>query len=296
MLCEHHVKMVIAIMKVSLMNSKTLPIFAFIGAMATQTAIHADEIYKWVDEAGRIHYGEAKPEAIIDAETININYTSTAPTRTYGEDLERLRELTRELAAERRAREQSRLEQERLALERDKLRLREAYYYGYYDAGYYGYYDTDYYGYYDAGCYGYRDADYYGYYDAGYYGYYDADYYGYYSNQSRKSRYLRRGYAYDRKSSVSFRYSTHKGNTRFKLGLDYGSGRDYHRHHRSGRALDRSGRGKRARNNRAVRYHSRRDGVQSRRASSRRGTVGLRPAAIQSRAARSLQASSRARR
>ncbi len=262
------------------MNPKTLPIFALISAMVTQAAAHAGEIYKWVDEAGRIHYGEAKPEAIIDAETITINYTSTTPTRTYGEDLERLRELTRELAAERRAREQSRLEQERLALERDRLRLREAYYYGYYDAGYYSY----------------RDADYYGYYDAGYYGYRDADYYGYYSNPSRQSRYLRRGYAYDRKSSASLRYSTHKGNTRFKLSLDYGSGRDYHRHYRSGRTFDRSGRGKRARNNRAVRYHSRRDGVQPRLASSRRGTVGLRPAAIQSRAARSLQASSRARR
>ncbi|RHW76126.1 glutaredoxin family protein [Colwellia sp. RSH04] len=47
------------------------------------TSSHAQEIYKWVDENGKVHFGDRKPDTQNEVEALNIKLINSVETVTY---------------------------------------------------------------------------------------------------------------------------------------------------------------------------------------------------------------------
>lgn len=47
------------------------------------TSSHAQEIYKWVDENGKVHFGDRKPDTQDKVEALNIKLINSVETVTY---------------------------------------------------------------------------------------------------------------------------------------------------------------------------------------------------------------------
>jgi hypothetical protein len=58
------------------MNSKRTALTLAVAALAFATGVHANEIYKWVDEDGNIHY-EDRPSGAPTEERLALNYRRT---------------------------------------------------------------------------------------------------------------------------------------------------------------------------------------------------------------------------
>ncbi|MBL8258657.1 MAG: DUF4124 domain-containing protein [Candidatus Competibacteraceae bacterium] len=87
----------------------------------------AQQIYKWTDESGRVHYGAKKPENAPQAHELDIATPSPAPSSPTDSSAEiaRIRALSEQMASERQALEQARREQALHELERENQRLQK---------------------------------------------------------------------------------------------------------------------------------------------------------------------------
>ncbi|HAS85456.1 MAG TPA: hypothetical protein DCS31_01460, partial [Candidatus Competibacteraceae bacterium] len=85
----------------------------------------AQQVYKWTDASGRVHYGAKKPENATEALTLDIAPTSATPATPTDSAAEvaRIKALSEQMASERQAAEQARQDQTLRALEQEKQQL-----------------------------------------------------------------------------------------------------------------------------------------------------------------------------
>lgn len=86
----------------------------------------AQQVYKWTDESGRVHYGAKKPENAPQAFELDIG-GSSAPSASNDSaaEIARIKALSAQMASERQALEQARQEQALRDLERENQQLQK---------------------------------------------------------------------------------------------------------------------------------------------------------------------------
>ncbi|MFZ4790710.1 MAG: DUF4124 domain-containing protein [Candidatus Competibacteraceae bacterium] len=110
------------------MNSKSFT-SVIIAAVLLQTfpsVVWPQPVYKWTDPAGRVHYGQQKPEGAAQIQTIDIAPPPppTAPGNTdAAAEIVRINALAEQMARERLATEQTRQEQAIRDLEQQNQQL-----------------------------------------------------------------------------------------------------------------------------------------------------------------------------
>lgn len=87
---------------------------------------HAQQIYKWTDASGQVHYGEKKPENAAEAIPLDIAPSSSGPANKTDSAAEvaRLNALSQQMASERQAAEQARQQQAIRDLEQENQKLK----------------------------------------------------------------------------------------------------------------------------------------------------------------------------
>ncbi|MBK8183373.1 MAG: DUF4124 domain-containing protein [Candidatus Competibacteraceae bacterium] len=90
-------------------------------------SLEAQQIYKWTDASGRVHYAEKKPENAAGAQTLDIAPGASTPAAAADTDAEiaRIKGLSEQMARERRAMEQARQEQAIRNLEQQNQQLQQ---------------------------------------------------------------------------------------------------------------------------------------------------------------------------
>lgn len=88
--------------------------------------VWAQQIYKWTDANGRMHYSAKQPENANQSQIIDIAPTATAPTNAADSAAEvaRINALADRMASERRATEEARQDQALRELEQENERLK----------------------------------------------------------------------------------------------------------------------------------------------------------------------------
>lgn len=108
--------------------SMAVALIASVLLSASPDGADAQQIYKWVDDAGRVHYGENKPEDAAQAQMLNIAPTASVPVSAEADanaaEIARLNALTEQMARERLATEQARQEQAIRNLEQENQQLK----------------------------------------------------------------------------------------------------------------------------------------------------------------------------
>lgn len=86
----------------------------------------AQQVYKWTDESGRVHYGSKKPENASQAHEIDIGGPPAPSTSNdSAAEIARIKALSDRMASERQALEQSRQERALRELERQNQQLQK---------------------------------------------------------------------------------------------------------------------------------------------------------------------------
>lgn len=103
-----------------------VPQLFFVLILFATGTVEAQQIYKWTDAEGRVHYGAKKPESANQSQMIDIAPTPTAPASTTDSaaEIARINALADRMASERRATEQARQEQALRELEQENERLK----------------------------------------------------------------------------------------------------------------------------------------------------------------------------
>lgn len=112
------------------MNSKRLTLLV-IAATLLQTfsgAALPQQVYKWTDAAGQVHYGQQKPEGATQTQTQTIDIAPPPPSTAPGNsdsaaEIARINALSEQMARERQATEQARQEQAIRDLEQQNQQL-----------------------------------------------------------------------------------------------------------------------------------------------------------------------------
>lgn len=101
------------------------PLF-FALLLLTTGAVEGQQIYKWTDAEGRVHYGTKKPENANQSQMLDIAPTATAPTNAADSAAEvaRINALAERMASERRSVEDARQEQALRELEQENEQLK----------------------------------------------------------------------------------------------------------------------------------------------------------------------------
>lgn len=82
------------------------------------------QIYKWTDASGQVHYGEKQPENAESVQTLDIARPPSAPANAdSAAEIARIKALSEQMARERQASEQARQEQAIRNLEQENQRL-----------------------------------------------------------------------------------------------------------------------------------------------------------------------------
>lgn len=94
---------------------------AILWLVLASSSLAAEPIYKWTDAAGRVHYGQRKPENVGPVQALDITSTATPPSATNSSpstnnaaletEIDRINALSERLASERRTVEKARQEQ-----------------------------------------------------------------------------------------------------------------------------------------------------------------------------------------
>ncbi|MCB1824197.1 MAG: DUF4124 domain-containing protein [Candidatus Competibacteraceae bacterium] len=94
--------------------------------LALPTTVSAQQqVYKWTDASGRVHYGERKPENTEQVRTLDITPSATPTSTTDGDsEIARINALSQQMASEREAAEKARQEQRLLNLQLENQRLK----------------------------------------------------------------------------------------------------------------------------------------------------------------------------
>lgn len=99
------------------MRLKLIPLAILAGAVLAQPVAVSGEVYKWRDELGRTHYSQVAPENGRNVRVIELQESYTLPSPTYRDELDNVRNLAQDLAAERQALAQQRRGTQRRSLE-----------------------------------------------------------------------------------------------------------------------------------------------------------------------------------
>jgi hypothetical protein len=100
-------------MKIKRLTLTSLSICAA-SLLVQQVAVSA-EVYRWVDPEGRTHYSQSWPGGGQRVRTIEVEDYYSPPSPVYLQDMDRIQQLTRQLAAERQALEETREESQLLS-------------------------------------------------------------------------------------------------------------------------------------------------------------------------------------
>lgn len=102
-----------------------LPLVCVVALLLLAPApITAQQIYKWTDANGQVHYGTNKPEGVDTVQTLDIAPSPSAATRSDSDaEIARLNALAEQMARERQTAEQARREQATRDLERRNQEL-----------------------------------------------------------------------------------------------------------------------------------------------------------------------------
>ena len=99
------------------MKRKLIPLTILAGTVLVQPVAISGEVYKWRDELGRTHYSQVAPEIGRNVKVIEFQESYTPPLPTYRDELDNVRNLTQQLAAERQALAQQRQQIQRRPFE-----------------------------------------------------------------------------------------------------------------------------------------------------------------------------------
>jgi len=58
-------------------------VLLFVLLFSTVSLTHAKDIYKWIDENGKMHFGDKKPETLVDVEKIDIKVINSVESVSY---------------------------------------------------------------------------------------------------------------------------------------------------------------------------------------------------------------------
>lgn len=97
-------------------------------ALAISHSTAAQQVYKWIDNSGQVHYGQQKPTNHTEVQALKIVVPppSAVSNTAVGDEVARLNALSEQMASERRAAEQARQEQAMRNLERENKALENA--------------------------------------------------------------------------------------------------------------------------------------------------------------------------
>lgn len=109
------------------MAQKTASLLFTVISLSLPVAIFGAEVYKWVDEQGRTHYGSQKPATVDKVEVLEVydSASSTSKPPDLDREVERIRDAAQQLANEREVRERGRLEDRLNTLEDSYQQLLE---------------------------------------------------------------------------------------------------------------------------------------------------------------------------
>lgn len=102
------------------------PLVATVLFALLADSAHAQQVYKWTDASGKVHYGEKKPENAAEAIPLDIAPSSSGPANKTDSAAEvaRLNALSQQMASERQAAEQARQQQAIRDLEQENQKLK----------------------------------------------------------------------------------------------------------------------------------------------------------------------------
>lgn len=107
-------------------NLLTVLIITTVLLQVFPNAALSQQVYKWTDAAGQVHYGQQKPgDAATPAETVDIapSPTTTSSDADSAAEIARINTLANQMARDRQATEQSRQEQAIRRLEQENQQL-----------------------------------------------------------------------------------------------------------------------------------------------------------------------------
>lgn len=105
----------------------TTRFIAFVLLSILHGGANAQQIYKWTDANGQVHYGQNKPDDVAPTQTLNIAPTPPAPATTSTDanaEIARINALADKMARERQAMEQARQDQAIRNLEQENQQLK----------------------------------------------------------------------------------------------------------------------------------------------------------------------------
>ena len=108
------------------MQSKQRTFLSIVAALLPILHGNADaqQIYKWTDASGQVHYGEKKPDDAAQVQTLDIAPPPPAPSSADSTaEIARINALSAQMARERQATEQARQEQAARNLEQENQQL-----------------------------------------------------------------------------------------------------------------------------------------------------------------------------
>lgn len=99
-----------------------------VGSLTLNGIVHAQEVYKWIDASGQVHYSQKKPDEVDRVQTLDIPLPP--PVDSSGSDVDaevaRLNALSEQMAREREEAEKARQEQAIRDLEEKNKALENA--------------------------------------------------------------------------------------------------------------------------------------------------------------------------
>ncbi len=110
------------------MHSKRLTILLLVVSVLSPILpgnAAAQQIYKWTDASGQVHYGQTKPDDAAQAQTLDIAPPPAPSDANSTAETERINALSEQMARERQATEQARQEQAIRNLEQENQRLQK---------------------------------------------------------------------------------------------------------------------------------------------------------------------------
>ncbi|HRD64799.1 MAG TPA: DUF4124 domain-containing protein [Candidatus Competibacter sp.] len=101
-------------------------LLAAIALVPMLSVADAQQIYKWTDASGKVHYGEKKPDDTAQVQTLDVAPSPPAapPNADSAAEIARINALSQQMAREREAAEQARQEQAIRDLEQENQRLK----------------------------------------------------------------------------------------------------------------------------------------------------------------------------
>lgn len=87
------------------------------GILLVEQGAVSAEVYRWVDSQGRTHYSESWPGGGQRVRTIQVEDYYSPPSPLYLQDMDRMQQLTQQLASERQALERMREESQGVSRE-----------------------------------------------------------------------------------------------------------------------------------------------------------------------------------